>query len=189
MNEEHTKPEAEDQAERDAQPEEPAADAEASSDAPVSEADASVDKPTPSEGENAEQAGEPNDLLAAAAAAIADLNNDVSNAAKADSDAAPSPVEMPSFEGGGELTDTSDIDLLSDVKLDVEIELGRTRMLVEDVIRLGEGCVIELDKLAGDPVDVFVNGRHIAKGEVLVLNDSFCVRISEVLTTPQSKSA
>ena len=73
------------------------------------------------------------------------------------------------------------IDLLSDVNLNVKIELGRTRMLVEDVLRLAEGCVVELDKLAGDPVDIYVNERHVARGEVLVLNDNFCVRVSEIL--------
>jgi flagellar motor switch protein FliN/FliY len=53
---------------------------------------------------------------------------------------------------------------------------------VEDVLQLGEGSVVELDKLAGDPVDVYANDRLVARGEVLVLNDSFCVRISEVLS-------
>ena len=61
------------------------------------------------------------------------------------------------------------------------IELGRTRLLVEDVLKLSAGAVVELDKLAGDPVDVFVNDRHVARGEVLVLNDNFCVRINEIL--------
>lgn len=73
------------------------------------------------------------------------------------------------------------IDLLADVNLNVRIELGRTRMLVEDVLRLGEGSVVELDKLAGDPVDVYVNDRYVARGEVLVLNDNFCVRINEIV--------
>lgn len=73
------------------------------------------------------------------------------------------------------------LDLLSDVQLHVRIELGRTRMYVEDVLQLGDGAVVELDKLAGDPVDVFVNDRHVARGEVLVLNDNFCVRINEIL--------
>jgi flagellar motor switch protein FliN len=75
----------------------------------------------------------------------------------------------------------SSIDLLRDVDLNVKIELGRTRMLVEDVLKLGEGSVVELDKLAGDPVDVFVNERLVARGEVLVLNDNFCVRINEIV--------
>ena len=73
------------------------------------------------------------------------------------------------------------IEMLSDVDLGVTIELGRTEMLVEDVLRLGKGSVVELDKLAGDPVDVRVNGRLVARGEVLVLNDNFCIRISEIV--------
>jgi flagellar motor switch protein FliN len=78
--------------------------------------------------------------------------------------------------------DVRKVSLLHDVNLKVKIELGRTWMLVEDVLKLGEGSVVELDKAAGDPVDVFVNDRLIARGEVLVLNDSFCVRINEVLS-------
>jgi len=78
--------------------------------------------------------------------------------------------------------DVKRLTMLNDVKLRVKIELGRTRMLVEDVLKLGEGGVVELDKLAGDPVDVYANDRLIARGEVLVLNDSFCVRISEVVS-------
>ena len=74
------------------------------------------------------------------------------------------------------------VTMLNDVNLRVKIQLGGTRMLVEDVLKLGEGSVVELDKLAGDPVDVLVNDRLIAHGEVLVLNDNFCVRISEVLS-------
>ena len=74
------------------------------------------------------------------------------------------------------------LELLGDVDLDVSIELGRTEMLVEDVLKLGTGSVVELDKLAGDPVDVYVNGRRMARGEVLVLNDNFCIRISEVVS-------
>lgn len=73
------------------------------------------------------------------------------------------------------------MDLLSDVNVDVTIELGRTRMLVEDVLRLAEGAVVELDKLAGDPVDIYVNKRLVARGEVLVLNDNFCIRVNEIL--------
>jgi len=78
--------------------------------------------------------------------------------------------------------DAKRVTMLSDVKLRVKIELGRTRMLVEEVLKLGEGSVVELDKLAGDPVDVYANDRLVARGEVLVLDDSFCVRINEVIT-------
>ena len=84
-------------------------------------------------------------------------------------------------EAAADETGPRGIDLLGDVELDVTIELGRTRMLVEDVLKLRSGSVIELDKLAGDPVDVCVNGRLVARGEVLVLNDNFCIRISEIV--------
>jgi flagellar motor switch protein FliN len=77
------------------------------------------------------------------------------------------------------------IELLKDVNLNVKIELGRTRMLIEDVLRLAEGSVVELDKLAGDPVDVFVNEQLVARGEVLVLNDNFCVRVNEIITAQE----
>jgi flagellar motor switch protein FliN/FliY len=75
----------------------------------------------------------------------------------------------------------SSIDLLKDVELNVKIELGRTKMFVEDVLKLSEGAVVELDKLAGDPVDILVNERLVARGEVLVLNDNFCVRINQIV--------
>ncbi len=84
--------------------------------------------------------------------------------------------------GAQDATARRGLDLLGDVDLDVTIELGRTEMLVEDVLKLASGSVVELDKLAGDPVDVFVNGRRVARGEVLVLNDNFCIRVSEVVT-------
>lgn len=71
---------------------------------------------------------------------------------------------------------------LQDVELDLRIELGRTELLIEEVLQLREGTVVPLDKLAGDPVDILVNGRLIARGEVLVLNDNFCVRIAEILS-------
>jgi len=90
--------------------------------------------------------------------------------------------EFPQFNSEASPVDAKRISMLSDVNLNVKIELGRTRMLVEDVLKLGEGSVVELDKLAGDPVDVYANDRLVARGEVLVLNDAFCVRISEVVS-------
>jgi flagellar motor switch protein FliN/FliY len=101
------------------------------------------------------------------------------NAASANIDA--DPMQLPSFQQVMRDAQVSSIDLLRDVDLNVKIELGRSRMLVEDVLKLGEGSVVELDKLAGDPVDVFVNERLVARGEVLVLNDNFCVRINEIV--------
>ena len=98
---------------------------------------------------------------------------------------APGAVQLPAFDADGAGgAPAGDLDLLADVNLQVKIELGRTRMLVEDVLRLADGSVVELDKLAGDPVDVYVNERHVARGEVLVVNDNFCVRISEIISQP-----
>jgi flagellar motor switch protein FliN len=92
-----------------------------------------------------------------------------------------SDFKLPDFQQVMQDAQVSSIDLLRDVELNVKIELGRARMLVEDVLKLSEGSVVELDKLAGDPVDVFVNDRLVARGEVLVLNDNFCVRVNEIV--------
>lgn len=97
------------------------------------------------------------------------------------------PVKLEKFGPSAGSDAGKGIELLSDVDLNVTIELGRTRMLVEDVLKLAEGAVVELDKLAGDPVDVYVNHRHIARGEVLVLNDNFCVRIHEIIGAETEK--
>lgn len=141
---------------------------------------------------SAAQAQAPQDPIAAAQDAVAqigDLSAMVSQAAKgAPQGSTPSgeaqPMALPNLDGRLSPAQIHALDLLSDVHLNVKIELGRTRMLVEDVLRLSEGAVVELDKLAGDPVDVYVNERHVARGEVLVLNDNFCVRINEVLAPP-----
>jgi flagellar motor switch protein FliN len=93
------------------------------------------------------------------------------------------PFSLPALERVVSGANASSIDLLRDVDLNVKIELGRSRMLVEDVLKLAEGSVVELDKLAGDPVDVFVNDRLVARGEVLVLNDNFCVRVNEIVAS------
>lgn len=74
----------------------------------------------------------------------------------------------------------AEINMLDDVNLEVKIELGRTGMYIEDVLQLAEGSVVQLDKLAGDPVDIYVNDKLIAHGEVLVLNENFCVRINDI---------
>ncbi|HYW81117.1 MAG TPA: flagellar motor switch protein FliN [Thermoguttaceae bacterium] len=85
------------------------------------------------------------------------------------------------FAGAAASTEATTMDLVRDVGLDLKIELGRTHMYLEDVLKLRKGSVVPLDKLAGDPVDIFVNGRLIARGEVLVLNDNFCVRVAELI--------
>jgi len=97
------------------------------------------------------------------------------------------PFKLQAFQQVLHEAQMSSIDLLRDVELNVKIELGRNRMLVEEVLKLTEGSVVELDKLAGDPVDVFVNDRLVARGEVLVLNDNFCVRVNEIVAASKDE--
>jgi flagellar motor switch protein FliN len=103
-------------------------------------------------------------------------------------------VARPGFsvEGGGSKAtgssgslnglEDSGLDLLYDIPLEVSVELGRVRMVVKDVIELGSGSIVEIDKAAGEPVDVMVNGRLVAHGEVVVIEDNFGVRITEILS-------
>ena len=72
--------------------------------------------------------------------------------------------------------------LLKDVPLNVRIELGRNKMYLEDILKLDKGSVVELDKLAGDPLDILVNDRLVAKGELIVLDDYFCIRVTEIVS-------
>jgi flagellar motor switch protein FliN/FliY len=85
------------------------------------------------------------------------------------------------FAGAAPNSESATLELMRDVELDLTIELGRTHMHLEDVLKLKQGAVVPLDKLAGDPADIYVNGRLIARGEVLVLNDNFCVRVAELI--------
>jgi len=88
---------------------------------------------------------------------------------------------LPDFSGMLADAAANSIDLLNDVELNVKIELGRAEMTVEEILRMSEGAVVELDKLAGDPVDILVNEQLVARGEVLVVNDNFCVRVNEII--------
>jgi flagellar motor switch protein FliN/FliY len=89
--------------------------------------------------------------------------------------------QFPEFGGTVPSTEHATLDQISEVELDVKIELGRTDMYLEDVLKLRKGSVVPLDKMAGDAVDIFINGRLLARGEVLVMNENFCVRVAELL--------
>ena len=78
--------------------------------------------------------------------------------------------------------ESKNIDLLMDINLPVSIELGRTKMSIADILGLGPGSVVELNKLAGEPVDVLVNFKIVAKGEVVVIDENFGVRITQLMT-------
>ena len=74
------------------------------------------------------------------------------------------------------------LELLLDVPLDVSVELGRARVSIQDLLALGPGSVIELDKIAGEPLDILVNDRLVARGEAVVVNDKFGVRITDIVS-------
>ncbi len=78
------------------------------------------------------------------------------------------------------------LDMLLDVPLEVNVELGRTRMTIQDLLQLGPGSVVELDKVAGEALDILVNGRLVARGEAVVVNDKFGIRITDIVS-PQER--
>lgn len=91
------------------------------------------------------------------------------------------PVSFQPFEDGKITIEKKNISLIMDVPLQVTVELGRTNKLIKDILEFGPGSIIELDKLAGEPVDILVNGKAIAKGEVVVIDESFGVRITDII--------
>lgn len=90
--------------------------------------------------------------------------------------------QFPELNPTAPVTETRNIDLLLDVSLQVTVELGRTRKQIREVLALGPGSILELEKLAGEPVDVLVNGKLIARGEVVVIDEYFGVRITDIIS-------
>ena len=97
-------------------------------------------------------------------------------------------------EGGDNLNDdevtantggeqTKSLDLILDIPLTVAVELGRSKMLINDLLQLGQGSVIELTKLVGEPLEVLVNQKLVARGEVVVVNEKFGVRLTDIVST------
>jgi len=74
------------------------------------------------------------------------------------------------------------LNMILDIPLEVSVELGRNKMLINDLLQLGQGSVIELNKLAGEPLEVLVNGRLVARGEVVVIHDKFGVRLTDIIS-------
>jgi len=89
------------------------------------------------------------------------------------------------FERLQKVNEANSLEILKDVPLKVIVELGRTTLKISEMIELGIGSIVELDKLYGDPVDIFVNNKLIGKGEVVVIDEDFAVRITEIVTKTQ----
>ena len=77
---------------------------------------------------------------------------------------------------------SKDLDFILDIPLDVTVEMGRTRMLINDLLQMGQGSVIELNRLAGEPLDVLVNNKLVARGEVVVVSEKFGIRITDIVS-------
>jgi flagellar motor switch protein FliN/FliY len=93
------------------------------------------------------------------------------------------PVDFASFEPSSLVeTETKNLNMLLDIPLRVTVELGRTKRSVQDILNLSSGSIIELDKLAGEPVDILVNNKLIAKGEVVVIDENFGVRVTDIIS-------
>lgn len=96
------------------------------------------------------------------------------------------PASLPALEDGTTLSEeqSQNLDLIMGVPLEVAVEIGRTRKKVQEILALTKGSLVVLDKLAGDQVDVYVNGKCIARGDVVVIDDNFGIRVNEILRKP-----
>ena len=97
---------------------------------------------------------------------------------------AESPVPFASFASGGTPGSAAgnDINMILDIPVQLTVELGRTRIPIKNILQLAQGSVVELETLAGEPMDVLVNGYLIAQGEVVVVNDKFGIRLTDIVT-------
>ncbi len=92
------------------------------------------------------------------------------------------PEIFPPLSPNGPMTQRDDIDMVLDIPVQLTVELGRTRIPIKHILQLAQGSVIELEALAGEPMDVLVNGFLIAQGEVVVVNDKFGIRLTDIVT-------
>lgn len=139
------------------------------------EIEALVQQGAASAGEN-EAAGTPS---SDADGKVVNVNTAFDGKAQADSDVRP--IELGSVRGVSGAGAPSGVDLIMDVQLNVWVELGRASMTVKDLLALGTGSVVELDKHAGEPVEIVVNNKVVARGEVVVIDENFGVRITEIV--------
>lgn len=85
-------------------------------------------------------------------------------------------------EVGASEDESRTVEFIMEVPLAVTVEVGRSRMTIQDLLQLGQGSVVELEKLAGDPLDIFINGQRVARGEAVIINEKFGVRLTEIIS-------
>jgi len=94
----------------------------------------------------------------------------------------PKPASLASLEPQKSAIGVENIDLILDVPLKVTVQIGNARMMIRDLLQLGQGSVIELEKMAGEPMDVFIGDRLVARGDVVVINEKFGVRLNDIVS-------
>ena len=99
-----------------------------------------------------------------------------------DEDDEDSEEDQPEEEEEDDIQTHQDLDFILDIPLELSVELGRSRMLVNDLLQLGQGSIIELNKLAGEPLEIYINTKLVARGEVVVVNEKFGVRLTDIIT-------
>lgn len=95
------------------------------------------------------------------------------------------PAEFSELKEGGLKSGSGDLDFIMDIPLEVTVELGRTTMPIFDLLQLGHGSIVELTKIAGEPLEILVNKKLIARGEVVVVNEKFGIRLTDVVSTKE----
>ena len=121
------------------------------------------------------------DMAAEWAAALAEAKPEVASEVQSPT-ASAAPVAFTDFASSEGAAATNDINMILDIPVQLTVELGRTRIPIKHILQLAQGSVVELDALAGEPMDVLVNGYLIAQGEVVVVNDKFGIRLTDIVT-------
>ena len=107
---------------------------------------------------------------------------DAMNGASAESVIKPAEIFQNFDETNGKASMMNELDMILDIPIQVAVELGRTKITIKNLLQLAHGSVVELDAMAGEPMDVYVNGTLIAQGEVVVVNDKFGIRLTDIIT-------
>jgi flagellar motor switch protein FliN/FliY len=94
-------------------------------------------------------------------------------------------AEFSELKEGGVKAGSGDLDFIMDIPLEITVELGRTTMPIFDLLQLGQGSIVELTKVAGEPLEILVNKKLIARGEVVVVNEKFAIRLTDVVSTKE----
>lgn len=101
---------------------------------------------------------------------------------KTETESQPAPPENAKSDGAPKRPFADDMDFLLDIPIEISVELGRTKMLISDLLHLGQGSVVELSKLAGETLEIFANQKLVARGEVVVVNEKYGIRLSEIIS-------